>query len=845
MFVRSKIDRSFARFCRTGDPDALAVVFDRTAARLFRVALWLCRQRADAEDLLQRTFVRAIELRGQFEGGRPVLPWLMGLMANQAHKLRREQARREDAVPRVDHIVDAEVEVVAHELQDAVRAVRAKLGEPYRDVLELHLEQGLDAGEIAVRLGRPAGTVRTQLVRALEMLRKRLPSGFVAGFAPLSVGGGGGLGTVRGAVIEAARHCVPAATAATGAVVTTGIGGVVVGKKLFIVVPVVAVLLGVAVLRPWSQDPSASPPSVASPAVADLDAGKAPDGVGARAPEPLPERELLAAAAAKPETTALPLDIEVFDSSEQPVEGAFVLLGKDGVERLTENSPTASAVGITDAQGKLHVADAPQALRFVGAVQPGRGVATWKWRKWSDAVKLRLFVIGTTLHGRVVRHDGSGVGRAKVILHQFLVLAPPSAGVNLGGAAAERTVSADAEGCFAIPVSAGWGTCSLSARTGSNYSKWVRVHTDDPDELRDVRIVMPGRVELRGMVLDWRGRPVAEVCVLANEVVQGAAANPFGQQASTDASGRFSIPLYDEGDYQVGTTGSPTHPRSDCPTVRVTAGGEPPVTLHLAEAARVEGNVFGVEQGSKITVTSRLLPENDLDYEVPVDANGHFVFDNLANGRRYSLQLFVDEHYLVSAETVAGSGEVVELRNPAGEGAVTVELTGDAVASLPAGERRSVMLVEVSAEGDVRQTLAEHTPGDRLQVVFEHPRPAAHALAVLLVDGTERARSGLFAIGAHRIETTVEVRPLGMVELDAVAEIPLGTAVYATLRRADGQEFVRGGSARLAQGRPWRGSVQAGDYLLRITTEAPGRRPDVLDLPCRVFAGQTTRLRVP
>src|SRR5712671_949414 len=155
-------DRLFLRFCRGGDTTALGKVFDRTAPELLRVALYLRGNRADAEDLLQRTFLQAIESRASYDQRRRAVPWLLGILANFAKRLLRERAQRLAAVPRL----------------------RAELGEPYANVLQLHLEQGLQAKEIAERLGRPAGTVRTQLVRALELLRKRLPSGFVAGLLP-------------------------------------------------------------------------------------------------------------------------------------------------------------------------------------------------------------------------------------------------------------------------------------------------------------------------------------------------------------------------------------------------------------------------------------------------------------------------------------------------------------------------------------------------------------------------------------------------------------------------------------------------------------------------------------
>jgi RNA polymerase sigma-70 factor (ECF subfamily) len=198
-------NRRFAHFCRSGDPDALGDVFDRTAGRLMRVALWLSGDRADAEDLLQRTFLQLIETREQFRVGEPVLPWMMGVLGNQAKKLRRERDRGAVVRQRPEPVVDPEVEAAARELDEAVRAVQQRLAAPYRDVLRLHLEQGLNSKVIAAQLDRPAGTVRTQLMRALEQLRRRLPGGFVAGLAAIAALDAGALAAVRGPVLAAAR----------------------------------------------------------------------------------------------------------------------------------------------------------------------------------------------------------------------------------------------------------------------------------------------------------------------------------------------------------------------------------------------------------------------------------------------------------------------------------------------------------------------------------------------------------------------------------------------------------------------------------------------------------------
>ncbi|HLQ36415.1 MAG TPA: sigma-70 family RNA polymerase sigma factor [Planctomycetota bacterium] len=259
-----QIDRQFATFCRTGDPAALGQVFDSTAGELLHIAVWLCGNRTDAEDLLQRTFVQAIELRASFDPSRQVLPWLVGLLGNLARHLLRERARRlppRESAPVRDPAADAaDSEFVA-----TVRARVAAIDPPYREVLALHLEQGLQAKEIAERLGRPAGTVRTQLVRALELLRKRLPSGFVAGLLP-GLTDAGALASVKSAVLAAAKGAVPVAAAAgSGVTATAVIGGIVVSKQVLFAVPVLALLLGLTAFLCWPATASQLQPTVNRP----------------------------------------------------------------------------------------------------------------------------------------------------------------------------------------------------------------------------------------------------------------------------------------------------------------------------------------------------------------------------------------------------------------------------------------------------------------------------------------------------------------------------------------------------------------------------------------------------
>jgi RNA polymerase sigma-70 factor (ECF subfamily) len=234
----------FARFRDEGDVGALGQLYDLTAAELLRVAFHLVRDPARAEDLVQQTFVAAIEGAGRFDAERSVRSWLLGILANQARKLQRAEARVPP--PGADAAIDPLDEVQTQEFTAAVDAAISTLPEVYQPVLVLHLKHGMIAAEIAHALRRPPGTVRTQLMRALELLKKALPPSIAVGACVLSTPLRG-LAAVKQAVLaDAATHVAAAAGAAggaAGAVATASlVGGTVLMKKVIAAIACAAVL---------------------------------------------------------------------------------------------------------------------------------------------------------------------------------------------------------------------------------------------------------------------------------------------------------------------------------------------------------------------------------------------------------------------------------------------------------------------------------------------------------------------------------------------------------------------------------------------------------------------------
>lgn len=173
------IDRWFLRYRRTGDVRLLGNVFDHTAPELWRLAAHLCADRHDAEDAVQTTFLAAIENRDDWDETRPLVPWLLGVLANRVREQRRRENRVVDAARTepMAPLPDPSVVAAQRELDARLAASLQALGEPYTTTLRRHLFEGLAAVDLARELGVPAGTVRMRLHRGLERLRELLPAG--------------------------------------------------------------------------------------------------------------------------------------------------------------------------------------------------------------------------------------------------------------------------------------------------------------------------------------------------------------------------------------------------------------------------------------------------------------------------------------------------------------------------------------------------------------------------------------------------------------------------------------------------------------------------------------------
>lgn len=165
---------------RRGDRDALGELYDEHAQVLYRYALRVTGDWAEAEDIVSATFLEAWRSRERVRPeGDGLRPWLLGIATNLMRRNARARRRRDFALARVPErgtIPDFADDLVTH-LADTeqLRAAHTALGRLRRrdrEVFTLVVWAGLDYAAAAEALGVPVGTVRSRLSRARTRLRE-------------------------------------------------------------------------------------------------------------------------------------------------------------------------------------------------------------------------------------------------------------------------------------------------------------------------------------------------------------------------------------------------------------------------------------------------------------------------------------------------------------------------------------------------------------------------------------------------------------------------------------------------------------------------------------------------
>lgn len=171
------------------DPLAVRLVLRRNNQRLYHTAWAVLRDRADAEDVVQESYLKAFASIGSFTGASSLATWLTRIVLNEALGKRRLSQRRarllqqqsvalmEDYRARLAGMSaepSPEQQAARGQVAKLLERAIADLPEAFRIVFILRDVDGLSIEEAADVLNIPPQTVKTRLLRARRRLQSML-----------------------------------------------------------------------------------------------------------------------------------------------------------------------------------------------------------------------------------------------------------------------------------------------------------------------------------------------------------------------------------------------------------------------------------------------------------------------------------------------------------------------------------------------------------------------------------------------------------------------------------------------------------------------------------------------
>lgn len=172
--ILSLPDSSIGRGWSTSAEEQFFVLLKREQGKLYRTALAILGNEADARDAVQETVIRGFRAFGQLRGGAATFPaWIRRILVNQATQILRHRARVVPVESPEALLPEAIEDGQTPDHSDVWEAVR-HLDPRYRTVVALRFLNDMQLEDIAQALAIPVGTVKSRLHAAMKQLRRRL-----------------------------------------------------------------------------------------------------------------------------------------------------------------------------------------------------------------------------------------------------------------------------------------------------------------------------------------------------------------------------------------------------------------------------------------------------------------------------------------------------------------------------------------------------------------------------------------------------------------------------------------------------------------------------------------------
>lgn len=176
--TRPAEDRTVLDAVRRGDQRSLEELYRRHSSRLYALLLRMLRETADAEEVLQETFIDAWRRAGGYSASRgSVEAWLITIARSRAIDRIRNRGARLRVVKQSEQLATADApqpEPPDVHAQTRLRKALGTLPPEQRRALELAYWDGLSQSEISRETGDPLGTVKTRVRLGLQRLAELL-----------------------------------------------------------------------------------------------------------------------------------------------------------------------------------------------------------------------------------------------------------------------------------------------------------------------------------------------------------------------------------------------------------------------------------------------------------------------------------------------------------------------------------------------------------------------------------------------------------------------------------------------------------------------------------------------
>lgn len=178
-----RTDAELVALAIEGDQGAFAAMYDRYADRLHSYCFVMLRDPHAAADATHDTFVKAATRLSQLRDPAKLRPWLFAIARNEAHAEGRKRAKQDLVDDLSQDLVadpDPSLGLAQAELKELVWTAVAGLQDRDRDLMTLHLVEGLEGAELAQAMGVKDSHLHVMLSRMRDRVEKALGALLIA-----------------------------------------------------------------------------------------------------------------------------------------------------------------------------------------------------------------------------------------------------------------------------------------------------------------------------------------------------------------------------------------------------------------------------------------------------------------------------------------------------------------------------------------------------------------------------------------------------------------------------------------------------------------------------------------